>query len=75
MSSTFDINDEIDRLVDKFANDLKSKLKKSVTRNEKIVVKKYTTMHKSTKGLVAASAKRPPTRRKASRRIDSENYN
>ena len=72
MSSTFDINDEIDRLVDKLASDLKVRLKKSVARSEKLVVKQYTTEQKSTKGVASSLAKRPQNRHKSNRRNDSD---
>lgn len=46
--STFNIDDEIDKLVNKFSEDLKTKLKKAVNKNEKIVLKQYVSAQKST---------------------------
>lgn len=37
----FQIDNEIDKLVDKFADDLKVRLKKLVIRSEKLVLKQY----------------------------------
>ena len=39
--STFSIDEEIDKLVNKFSEDLKSKLKKIVVKSEKLILKEY----------------------------------
>jgi hypothetical protein len=43
MSTVFQIDDEIDKLIDKFTDDLKIRIKKSVVRSEKLVLKQYIT--------------------------------
>jgi hypothetical protein len=43
------VDEEIDRLVDKFSNDLKVKLKKVVERSEKAMLKQYALSQKTTK--------------------------
>tara|TARA_A100001011_G_scaffold360447_1_gene407741 strand:- start:649 stop:927 length:279 start_codon:yes stop_codon:yes gene_type:complete len=42
-NANFDIDQEIDRLVDKMSTDLKLKLKKMVERSEKLVLRDYAT--------------------------------
>jgi hypothetical protein len=39
--STFQIDDEIDKLVDKLTEQFKTRLRKLVTRSEKLVLKQY----------------------------------
>jgi hypothetical protein len=46
--STFNIDDDIDKLVNKFAETLKLRLKKSVVRSEKMVLKQYIASQKTT---------------------------
>jgi len=46
--STFNIDDDIDKLVDKLAETLKLRLKKSVVRSEKMVLKQYIASQKTT---------------------------
>ena len=46
--STFNIDDEIDKLVDKLSDQLKIRLKKIVERGEKIVLKQYIASQKET---------------------------
>ena len=43
----FDIDNEIDKLVDRFSEELKNRIKKVVSRNEKIVLKQYINTQKS----------------------------
>ena len=44
----FQIDEEIDRLVEKFSEQLKDRLKKTVIRSEKIVLKQYIASQKET---------------------------
>ena len=46
--STFQIDDEIDKLVDKLTEQFKTRLKKLVTRSEKLVLKQYIASQKET---------------------------
>ena len=46
--STFNIDDEIDKLVDKLTDQLKIKLRKMVERSEKIILKQYIASQKET---------------------------
>jgi hypothetical protein len=46
--STFNIDDEIDKLVNKLGETLKLRLKKSVVRSEKMVLKQYIASQKTT---------------------------
>lgn len=50
--STFDVNEEIDvlvdKLVEKLSKDLKSRLKRIVLKSEKIVLKQYIASQKTT---------------------------
>lgn len=46
--NTFDIDSEIDRLVEKFSEELRVRLKKVVARSEKLVLKQYMASQKST---------------------------
>jgi hypothetical protein len=55
--STFEIDHEIDRLVDKFAEDLKARLKKVVIRSEKQMIKEYIASQKQTSQVVKESKK------------------
>lgn len=76
--SSFNIEDEIDRLVDKLASDLKARLKKVVVRSEKMVLKQNTTAQKSTESAKprassSTSSRRPaPQRRKAKESAHSD---
>lgn len=45
--SNFNIEDEIDNLIDKLSEQLKIRLKKLVARSEKLVLKEYITSQKS----------------------------
>lgn len=46
--STFHMDEEIDKLVDKLTEQFKTRLKKLVTRNEKLVLKQYIASQKET---------------------------
>lgn len=46
--NTFDIDSEIDKLVEKFSDELKTRLKKIVSRSEKLLLKQYITSQKNT---------------------------
>ena len=46
--STFIIDEEIDKVVDKFAEQLKARIKKLVERGEKIILKQYIASQKET---------------------------
>jgi len=46
--NTFDIDSEIDKLVEKFSEELRVRLKKVVTRSEKLVLKQYIATQKNT---------------------------
>lgn len=77
--SSFNIEDEIDRLVDKLASDLKARLKKVVVRSEKMVLKQNITAQKSTESAKprasssTTSSRRPaPQRRKAKESAHSD---
>jgi hypothetical protein len=49
MSTTiFQIDEEIDKLVDKFSQELKLRLKKTVMRSQKVVLKQYIASQKET---------------------------
>jgi hypothetical protein len=48
MSTLFQIDEEIDRLVEKFSEQLRDKIKKAVIRSEKIVLKQYIASQKET---------------------------
>jgi hypothetical protein len=74
MSTTFDINDEIDRIVEKLAVDLKCRLKKAVSRNDKIILKKITNSQKSTKPttLLPSSKRKSSCRKTKQKERDGE---
>ena len=46
--STFQIDSEIDKLIDKLTDQFKTRLKKLVTRSEKLVLKQYIASQKET---------------------------
>ena len=48
MSNTFQIDEEIDKLIDKFTDDLKIRIKKSIIRSEKLVLKQYIASQRET---------------------------
>lgn len=48
MSTAFNINDEIDKIVDKMAVQLKSRLKSIVVRGEKQILRQYMASQKDT---------------------------
>lgn len=48
MSNNFNIDEEIDKLIDKLTIQFKDRLKKLVVRSEKIVLKQYITSQKET---------------------------
>jgi hypothetical protein len=48
MSAAFQIDDEIDKLLVKFTEDLRVRLKKAVIRSEKLVLKQYIASQKET---------------------------
>ena len=48
MTTIFQIDEEIDKLVDKFSEELKLRLKKAVMRSEKLVLKQYMASQRET---------------------------
>lgn len=48
MSTPFQVDEEIDKLVDKFAEDLKIRIKKIVVKSEKIMLKQYIASQRET---------------------------
>lgn len=54
--STFIIDEEIDKVVDKFAEQLKARIKKLVERGEKIILKQYIASQKETARAAKASS-------------------
>jgi len=71
--SNFNIDDEIDRAVDKMADQLKARLKKLVVRSEKQVLRQYIASQKVTKAATRSTgapheAKKAPARRTVPKR-------
>lgn len=62
--TTFDIDIEIDKLIDTFAEDLKTKLKKATVRSEKQTLKQYITSQKSTEEVIQKNVKKPTKNKK-----------
>jgi hypothetical protein len=56
-NNNFSIEEEIDAVVDKMAEQLKVRLKKLVNRSEKIVLKQYIASQKETTRVTASKAK------------------
>lgn len=48
MSTPFQIDEEIDKLIDKFTDDLRVRIKKAIVRSEKLVLKQYMASQKET---------------------------
>jgi len=48
MSTPFQIDDEIDKLIDKFTEDLRVRIKKAIVRSEKLVLKQYMVSQRET---------------------------
>ena len=48
MTTIFQIDEEINKLVDKFSEELKLRLKKAVMRSEKLVLKQYMASQRET---------------------------
>ena len=48
MTTIFQIDEEIDKLIDKFSEDLKIRLKKIIIRSEKLVLKQYIASQRET---------------------------
>lgn len=69
MSTDFQIDQEIDKIVDKITLDLKTKLKKVVIRSEKMMLKQYIASQKDTMKSRVGS---PPKGRPSSRRGDEK---
>ena len=48
MSTTFHIDEEIDKLIDKFTDELRIRIKKAIIRSEKLVLKQYIASQRET---------------------------
>ena len=73
MSTDFQIDQEIDKIVDKLALDLKTKLKKVVIRSEKMMLKQYIASQKDTmKSRVGSPPKGRPSSRRGEEKIVPE---
>ena len=59
--STFNIDEEIDRIVEKFAEQCKARLKKVVERSEKIILKQYIASQKETARATKTSSQARPS--------------
>ena len=59
--NNFNIDKEIDRLVDKFSEDLRVRLKKSVARSEKLILKQYIASQRNTAPLKSVRKTSSPT--------------
>ena len=57
MSNIFQIDEEIDKLVDKFSEELKIRLKKAIMRSEKLVLKQYIASQRETAKAKKSSGK------------------
>ena len=73
MSTDFQIDQEIDKIVDKITLDLKAKLKKVVIRSEKMVLKQYIASQKDTmKSRVGSPPKGRPSSRRGEEKVVPE---
>ena len=73
MSTDFQIDQEIDKIVDKLAFDLKTKLKKVVIRSEKLMLKQYIASQKDTmKSRVGSPPKGRPSSRRGEEKVVPE---
>lgn len=73
MSTDFQIDQEIDKIVDKLALDLKTKLKKVVIRSEKLMLKQYIASQKdTTRSRVGSPPKGRPSSRRGEEKVVSE---
>lgn len=73
MSTDFQIDQEIDKIVDKLALDLKTKLKKVVIRSEKLMLKQYIASQKDTmKSRVGSPPKGRPSSRRGEEKVVPE---
>ena len=61
--STFRIDDEIDKAVDRFSQQLREKLKKLVAKDAKYVLKQYIASQKETARMAKSSSNMPAFRR------------
>lgn len=57
MTTIFQIDEEIDKLIDKFSEELKIRLKKAIMRSEKIVLKQYIASQRETAKAKKSSGK------------------
>ena len=57
MTTVFQIDEEIDKLIDKFSEELKIRLKKAIMRSEKIVLKQYIASQRETAKAKKSSGK------------------
>lgn len=73
MSTDFQIDQEIDKIVDKLSVDLKKKLKKVVIRSEKLMLKQYIASQKdTTRSRIGSPPKTRPSSRRGEERIVPE---
>lgn len=57
MTTVFQIDEEIDKLIDKFSEELKIRLKKAIMRSEKLVLKQYIASQRETSKAKKSSSK------------------
>ena len=63
--STFNIDEEVDNLVDKLTEQFKMRLKKLITRSEKLVLKQYIASQKETMRVTRGTKSKPKSKPKA----------
>lgn len=63
--STFNIDKEVDNLVDKLTEQFKMRLKKLITRSEKLVLKQYIASQKETMRVTRGTRSKPKSKPKA----------
>ena len=63
--STFQINGEIDKVVDRLTEEFKTRLKKLVIRSEKLVLKQYIASQKETMRVANRAKSRPKPKPKS----------
>jgi hypothetical protein len=73
MSNTFQIEEEIDKLLDKYTEELKIRIKKAILRSEKIVLKQYITSQRETIRTSSKIQEKPKEKSKESKESKKSN--
>ena len=74
--STFNINSEIDKVIDKAVEQLKARIKRLIVRDEKLILKQYIASQKETTRATRGGGKvtKPKTKVAARRRAREKDY-